>query len=184
MPSRRRGARLVTRSVRRSVAALAITAFTPITAIAQPAAPLPGCTIRRVIDGDTFVCSADSTRVTVRLLGVDAPERGQRPYGQEATRFLQRTLPPGTVVRIERDVRERDRYGRLLAWVWTGDEGMLNEALLRAGLAVVDIQPPNVRHAERLRDAARAAREAGTGLWATPAFSCRPADYRRKRCPP
>jgi micrococcal nuclease len=151
---------------------------------AQGAHSPAACTVRRIIDGDTFECTLEATRVTVRLLGLDAPERGQGPYGAQATRFLARALPVGSSVRLDLDVRERDRYGRLLAYVWTAAGAMVNEALLRAGYAVVDIRPPNVKYADTLRAAARAAREGSAGLWATPAFSCPPAAFRRRGCVP
>ena len=59
---------------------------------------------------------------------------------------------------------------------------MANETLLLAGYAVVAVYPPNVKYVERLRAAAAAAREARRGLWATPAFECTPAEFRRGRC--
>ena len=56
------------------------------------------------------------------------------------------------------------------------------EALVRAGYALVAVIPPNVKHVDRMRAAAAVARDAGRGLWGTPAFECAPADYRRGRC--
>ena len=162
------------------ILAVALCGSTP--AFAQRLPLIAECTVRRIVDGDTVVCTRGRTSIVVRLLGIDAPERGQRPYGAQATQFLQTLLPAGSVVILDRDVRERDRYGRLLAYLWTDSATMVNEDLLRAGLAVVDIQPPNVKYADGLRSAAREAREARTGLWATPAFECLPTDFRKKKC--
>ena len=151
-------------------------------AAAQRLPLIAECKIQRIVDGDTVECARGRTRIMVRLLGIDAPERNQGPYGKQATQFLETTIPPGSMVLLDRDVRERDRYGRLLAYLWTDSATMVNEDMLRAGLAVVDIQPPNVKYADELRAAARAAREAQVGLWATPAFTCLPVDFRRKKC--
>lgn len=142
----------------------------------------PTCKVRRVIDGDTIECVLNAKRVSIRLLGIDAPELRQKPFGPQAKAFLQRLLPVDASVTLDIDVRATDRYGRLLAYVWNDGTIMVNEELLRAGFAVVDIQPPNVKYAEVLRAAAAAARAAQIGLWATSAFECSPADFRRKKC--
>jgi micrococcal nuclease len=67
-------------------------------------------------------------------------------------------------VRLELDVQARDRYGRLLAYVWLGDT-MVNAELLRLGLAQVMTVPPNVRHQALFLKLQREARESGRGLW-------------------
>lgn len=137
------------------------------------------CAVERIIDGDTFVCD-DGERV--RLLLIDTPEADQDPYGAIATVELRRLLPVGTVVRLELDVQHRDRYGRLLAYVHLQDGGTANAAMLRAGLAVVAVYPPNVRHVDQYRAIADSARAARRGLWATPVFRCLPAEHRRGSC--
>jgi micrococcal nuclease len=70
----------------------------------------------------------------------------------------------GKRVRLELDVRTRDRYGRLLAYVWV-DDVMVNAELLRLGYAQVMTVPPNVRHQELFVKLQREARDAGRGLW-------------------
>jgi micrococcal nuclease len=137
------------------------------------------CVVRRIADGDTLVCD-DGERV--RLLLIDAPELAQAPFGAVARRELAALAPPGTALRVELDVQPRDRFGRTLAYLWLEDGRMVNEELLRAGVAVVVVYPPNVRHVERLRAASAAARNGRVGLWATPAFECEPAAHRAGRC--
>jgi len=83
--------------------------------------------VTRIIDGDTF----DSTTGTVRLFGVDTPERGQRCY-QEATVTLRKLA--GAVVRVQRGPRIVDSYGRLLYYVYTPSGASIDEALIRGGL--------------------------------------------------
>lgn len=137
------------------------------------------CTVSRVTDGDTFVCSGGRR---VRLLLVDAPERAQGEEGRRATAVVARHAPPGTVVSLELDVQRTDRYGRTLAYVRLPDGALLNEVLLREGVAVVLVYPPNVQHVERFRAIADSARTEKRGLWATNGFECLPVDNRRGRC--
>jgi micrococcal nuclease len=135
------------------------------------------CIVASLADGDSFRCR-DGRRV--RLLGIDAPENDQ-PAGAAARASLARLMPPGTAVRLETDVQPRDRFGRVLAYAWRG-ERMVNEQQIRAGMAMLLIHAPNVRHAERLRAAQRTARSVEAGLWGTGGFACAPRDHRRGRC--
>ena len=73
---------------------------------------------------------------------------------------LNRLLVMGKTVRLELDVRERDRYRRLLAYVYVGDL-MVNAELVRLGYAHAMTVPPNVAHASRFVSLERQAREAG-----------------------
>jgi micrococcal nuclease len=127
--------------------------------------------VQRVVDGDTIVVSIAGRDERVRLIGVDTPESVDprtpvQCFGKEASNFTTQLLPPGTVVRLERDVEARDRFDRLLAYVYRVSDGLfVNFELVRAGYAQVLTIPPNVAYAEEFRVAAAAAREAGTGLW-------------------
>jgi micrococcal nuclease len=136
------------------------------------------CTVRRIVDGDTFVC-ADGTRV--RLLLLDAEEAGQSEWADSATAFLESTMPPGSRVRLEFDVQPFDRFGRALAHVYAGSLSV-NRQLLRRGLAHVAVHPPNVRMVEELRAAADSARRERRGIWASGPPACRPAQYRAGEC--
>lgn len=120
------------------------------------------CTVQRIIDGDTFVCGSGER---VRLILVNTPEMSDRPLGRMARDFLVELMPPGTEVELEMDVSERDRYGRLLAYVWLTDGRMVNRALVRRGYAQVMVVPPDVRYVERVRAAADSARMERVGLW-------------------
>lgn len=137
-----------------------------------------GCEVRRVVDGDTFYC-ADGRKV--RLIGMDSPELGQGESGREARKALSRLLPVGGQVRLEGDVTPRDRYGRTLAYAWSGGR-LVNEAMVRGGWAVLYTVPPNVKYARRLERAQKRARAEGAGLWASGGFECPPSRYRRREC--
>src|SRR5918992_2578300 len=107
----------------------------------EPArASLPTCTFQRISDGDSFRC-ADGRRI--RLIGIDSPELQQQPFGPQAQRALLALLPLGATVRLETDASQRDRFGRELAYVWTGTT-LVNEVLVREGWAVLYTVPPNV----------------------------------------
>jgi micrococcal nuclease len=136
------------------------------------------CGVGRVVDGDTFYC-ADGQKI--RLIGIDSPELGQGAFGRQAREALRRLLPAGGAVQLEGDVSRRDRYGRMLAYVWLGNR-MVNEAMVRGGWAVLYTVPPDVKYARRLEGAQNQARAARAGLWASGGFDCPPNRYRRREC--
>ena len=131
-------------------------------------------TLDRVIDGDTIkVFLPGGKRANVHFLGIDTPEMNYgkdeppEPLAEEATRFTEEMLARKRIT-IETDVEKRDRYERILAYVWVDIGGvpvMVNEALLMEGLADIRIYEPNVKYYDRLAAALDEAREAGRGLW-------------------
>jgi micrococcal nuclease len=127
--------------------------------------------VERVVDGDTIIVRIGGRRERVRLLGIDTPEsvKPDTPvqcFALAASARTKALLPPGTAVRLVRDVDLRDQYGRLLAYVYRARDGLfVNLALVREGYAVTYTFPPNVAHADELRAAAADARAAGRGLW-------------------
>ena len=147
-------------------------------ATAASGQPSASCVVERITDGDTIRCGGER----VRLLLIDAPEANQGPFGEAARAFLAAVLPVGTEARLVLDVERRDRYGRLLAYVYRPDGRMVNAVLARQGFAVPLVVPPNMRHVEAIRAAADSARANGIGLWAVEAFECTPDDYRDGRC--
>jgi micrococcal nuclease len=123
------------------------------------------------VDGDTVVVELATSTETVRLVGVDTPEtvapgRPVECFGPEAAAHLATLLPPGTEVRLTRDVEPRDRYDRLLAYVHRAADGLfVNAAQVEAGYADARHYPPNVAHRPHLDAAEHAARAARAGLW-------------------
>lgn len=128
-------------------------------------------TVVRVVDGDTLVVDADGVDERVRLIGINTPESVDRNrpvmcFGKEASAHLEELLPEGAPVRLERDVEARDRYDRLLAYVYRAADGeFVNLAMVRDGYAQQYTFPPNVAHTEQFGDAERVARRDGVGLW-------------------
>jgi endonuclease YncB( thermonuclease family) len=144
----------------------------PRTSARQPSPPaipsptqIQTATVARVIAGDTLSLS---TGEAVRLIGVDTPETRHpkelmHPPGTEALAFAVQ-LVEGKKVRLEFDRQRKDRYKRLLAYVYVGDI-MLNAELVRQGYAQVVTLPPNVKYQQLLLQLQREAREAKRGLW-------------------
>jgi micrococcal nuclease len=125
--------------------------------------------VESVVDGDTLHVLRRGRDVTVRLIGIDAPEVNwyggtAECYGAQAGRFAM-TLLEGEHVTLELDAERLDPYDRLLAYVSLEDGRMANVVLVRRGFATVTIYPPNDRYEDRLRAAQDAAREEGAGLW-------------------
>ena len=127
--------------------------------------------VREVVDGDTIVVRIAGIDETVRLLGVDTPETSDpsRPvqcFGAEATQFVQAILPAGTPVYLERDVEARDRYGRLLAYVFVdADRTFVNATIIEEGFGDLSIYEPNSAYRATLVAARTAAVTQQRGLW-------------------
>jgi len=154
----------VARALRRRLWVLLVLA--PALAAAGPST-LEGVVVH-IVDGDTIHVRVGDRVEKVRYIGVNTPEvhhprKGEEPGGREAA-AVNRALVAGERVRLELDVQTRDRYGRLLAYVWRG-ETMVNAELVRRGYAQVMTVPPNVRHALLFVSLQREARSAGRGLW-------------------
>lgn len=124
----------------------------------------------RVIDGDTIeVQLSDGTKEVVRLLLIDTPEtkhpqKGVEPCGPEATAFTKRMLPTGKNIVLEFDKDKRDKYDRLLAYVYV-DGKSVNEALLAAGLAKVVVYKPNDKYEDKYRAIEAKAKKEKKGIW-------------------
>ncbi|HOJ10089.1 MAG TPA: thermonuclease family protein [Clostridiales bacterium] len=134
--------------------------------------------VKRVVDGDTIeVDFGDGKTEKVRLIGVNCPESTirQDPYGKEASEYTKKMLTDKTVY-LEKDVSDRDKYGRLLRIVWITEpeeiseteirDKMYNAELVLGGYAQVSTYPPDVKYADYFKKFTSEAREANKGLWA------------------
>ena len=131
------------------------------------AGPAPGTQTERVlvehvIDGDTCVLEGGDR---VRYIGINTAERGMPFY--ETAKQLNAHFIAGREIVLEIDAKATDSYGRRLAYVWV-DGILLNELLVRLGLAYCYVWKPNVRHRLRLLLAQQEARSAKLGLWGAP----------------
>jgi len=121
--------------------------------------------VRKVIDGDTFVLASGER---VRMIGVDTPEtkHPQKPvqyFGKEASEFT-RQMIEGKAVVLEYDWKRRDRYGRLLAYVYLPDGIFLNAEIIKEGYGFAYTRYP-FKYLDEFRSYEREARESGIGLW-------------------
>jgi micrococcal nuclease len=131
---------------------------------------------------------ADGRTESVRFIGVDTPEAG-RPYFRESTQYTSDRIV-GRQIFLELDVEQRDRFGRLLAYVWLAEpaavdeanirEHMLNARMLIDGFAALYTVPPNVRYVDYLTRYQQEARAANRGLWTPPP----PAQQSSPNCHP
>jgi len=135
--------------------------------------------VTRVVDGDTIVISGNEK---VRLIGVDTPEKfysdklrrdsersgkdikAIQALGSRASDFTKR-LCLNKRVRLEYDVEKRDRYRRLLAYVYLEDGTFVNAKIIEEGYGQILTVPPNVRHSGYFRKLENDARDAKRGLW-------------------
>src|SRR5712691_2195639 len=124
--------------------------------------------VTRVTDGDTVHVLLAGRDERIRFIGVDTPEvpwyggQGQC-FGVQAGLYTRSRLA-GRVVRLSFDVARRDRYGRMLAYMYLGDE-LVNLTLVRLGYARADPVPPDTRMEQIFAAAEDAARLARRGLW-------------------
>lgn len=122
-------------------------------------------------DGDTIAVYYNGHRERVRFLLVDTPEvshprHGEQPFGEEAKEFTSALVEGADQLELEFDIGpNRDQYGRLLAYVYA-DGIMIQEELLKNGLArVAYIFPPNTRYVDQFNALQKDAQKAGIGIW-------------------
>jgi micrococcal nuclease len=126
--------------------------------------------VTRVVDGDTIKVQINGQEETIRLLLIDTPEtvhpnKPVQPFGPEASAFVKELLE-GEKVKVELGISERDKYGRLLAYVYTESGEMVNELLLAKGLArVAYIYEPNTKYIDEFYAIQKKAQKENVGIW-------------------
>ncbi|MDA8077829.1 MAG: thermonuclease family protein [Nitrospiraceae bacterium] len=137
--------------------------------------------VLKVNDGDTITVVIGRRNERIRLIGMDAPELQQRPWGDRAKDYLNKLVTVSSRhVTLEYDVERRDKYGRLLAYVRLADGRLANEEMLRAGYAVLFTFPPNVRYVDMFTAAQQEARQKEIGIWGKDGIREQPVEFRRK----
>lgn len=134
--------------------------------------------VKSVVDGDTILVDISSPE-KIRLLGIDAFEQEQNKYGKIGKDFLSMLVLNKNVC-IEIDVQNKDIYGRTLGYVFIMDL-LINEELLKNGLAILYDFPPNIKYIDRLKKAQIYARQNMLGVWEKQNFIKEtPAQWRHK----
>jgi endonuclease YncB( thermonuclease family) len=133
--------------------------------------------VKKVYDGDTVLLQ-DGRKV--RLLGINTPEVAHRDKdaeagGETAKAWLENALR-GKKVRLQADTEKQDKYGRVLAYLFTEDGMHVNVELVKHGLAAVTVHPPNLLYVGPLLAAQREAEALKLGIWSVPAYAAKPAE--------
>lgn len=136
-----------------------------------------------VIDGDTIKIMYDGKKQSIRLIGIDTPEskknskafkdsrRSSRDInaivsqGKIARKYVKGLVKKGDSIKIEFDVEKRDRYRRLLGYVYLPDGRMLNDIIIGNGYASPLTIPPNVKYRGKFSKSYKYARAHRLGLW-------------------
>jgi micrococcal nuclease len=141
----------------------------------------PAVRVVKVSDGDTVSIKRGKYPEEIRLIGIDAPEMGQRPWGKMAKKHLESLISASSwKVVIEYDVETHDKYGRVLAYLKTRDGKMINTEMLKGGHAVLFTYPPNVKHVDELVSAQKQARDKRLGIWGRNGLKQMPSEYRKE----
>lgn len=139
-------------------------------------------TVTRVVDGDTIIVNLNGNDERLRMILVDTPEtvHPKKPvqcFGKEASDYTKEQLSNKTVY-LQKDVSDRDRYNRLLRYVWLDrpfsneptdaeiKKSMYNAILVKEGYGKISTFPPDIKYVELFRELDRNAREKNKGLWA------------------
>ncbi len=147
---------------------------------ADAAPALRKARVLKVHDGDTVTLRSDRGKHKVRLIGIDAPETGQKPWGSRARQHLIKIMKQSKwAVSVETDVVKQDKYGRPLVYLWTRKKELINERMLLDGYAVLFTIQPNSKYAERFEKAQRLARENMRGIWGADGLTETPLDYKQ-----
>jgi micrococcal nuclease len=138
-----------------------------------------------VNDGDTITIRTKSLlgmptkKERLRLIGIDAPELKQDPWGRLSKRYLKKLISESDwIVDIEFDVEKRDKYGRLLGYVWDKKGRLINEKMLEDGYALLYSIPPNVKYVERFISAQKKAQQKRAGIWGNERLKESPKKWR------
>lgn len=126
--------------------------------------------VERVVDGDTFIAKdSNNKEIKVRLIGIDTPETVKpntpvQPYGKAASNFTKEHLTNKDVY-LEYDKEPKDRYNRTLAYVWLDKKTMLNELLVKKGLAREKYFAPNGKYRDVFKKGQAEAQSKHLNIW-------------------
>lgn len=140
--------------------------------------------VERVISGNSLevrdLSASGSVPKRVRLIGVEAPDLQQNPWGNAAKQELER-LTDGQTLFLEWDIEREDGSDRQLAYLWR-DGKLLNEELIAGGYVLAQVRSPNLKYDRRFAQAQEKARIMGEGIWdsQTP-LRVHPSDFRQNR---
>ena len=128
--------------------------------------------VNYVIDGDSLNVTFEGQEEQLRMIGIDCPERynddnTDNENGKLVQEYVKSAFPKGTVIYVELGEQQRDRYGRLLGYVYRDKAAteMFNLELIEKGYAVVLTFEPNDKYEDMFIRAEQKARQEGAGFW-------------------
>ncbi len=173
-------------SFARRIAALAMITLWGLSGLDSVLSAEHGYRVLSIEDGDTLLVEMDGRAQRLQLLGIDAPEDVANPklhrdqqrtgldadtllaLGRAATRHLESLIAPGQMVKLQGDLRKRDKYGRIPAIAYDQNGRALNDAMVADGYAVVlGRYPLDAETRDSLRRHEKRAIAEGRGLWGT-----------------
>jgi endonuclease YncB( thermonuclease family) len=145
----------------------------------------------KILNGECVSCSTGTNAkirvrqrcpvIKVRMLGMDAPETQQQDWGKKATEFLKQELSDDKYIFIETDIEPKDRYGRLLAYIYDSQGISINEKMLREGYAELLILGANDKYATSFKAAEAYAKQHELNIWSkNGGLEMSPYKYRKK----
>ncbi|MFO1429963.1 MAG: thermonuclease family protein [Candidatus Competibacteraceae bacterium] len=161
------------------IAVLTIAVFVVSQLLHEPDSPMPakgtslGCQVLDIYDGDTITARCPQGKLKVRLFGIDAPEMGQKPWGEQSRELLQGLLPNSHIKLEVMDIDQR--YGRVVARILNGYQDVGLE-MVRQGGAAVYAQYNNSR---AYQVAQNQAKEERLGVWSRPGAQQEPWEWRK-----
>jgi micrococcal nuclease len=135
----------------------------------------------KVHDGDTVTLMINGRMRKTRLIGIDAPEMNQRPWGRQAKEHLIDIMNHSDwLVTVETDEVKQDKYGRALVYLWTKNNELINERMVRDSYAVLFTIKPNIRYRAAFSRSEKLARQEMMGIWGPNGLKEAPVKYREK----
>ena len=128
-----------------------------------------------VVDGDTIRLKSGAL---IRYLGLNSPETKSRDSGSWVNKesywgrkayLINKELVLNKQIRIEYDKKKKDKYKRLLGYVFAGDV-FVNKNIIQEGLAVIDVRSPNFKYVDLLADSFKNALDKKKGIWSNTGF--------------
>jgi micrococcal nuclease len=134
--------------------------------------------VKQVISGQAITVVSKGQTLQVRLIGIDAPDLRQQPYGQAAKAALEQVIANKQVI-LEFDEQKQDEIGRYLAYVWS--DFFVNEYLVKQGVVIVAMKSPNHKYETQLVHAQEWARLQEQGIWnPKQPLTMTPAEFRAR----
>jgi micrococcal nuclease len=148
---------LIVMSFRSTLAVLLLSVLLLLPVACKP--PADTVSVVRIIDGDTIVIEGG---YHVRYIGVDSPETDEFYYSE--AKQMNADLIAGKKVRMESDITDKDKYGRLLRYVFV-DDIFINAEMVRQGCAWATSYPPDVKYQVYFKAMEKEARQLKRGFW-------------------